>query len=324
MKKENLAVFMGGDSAEYGISIKSGNIVAKFIDKDLYNVYPIVWKAGQGFYNSVDGEFSLDQNNFSLNLPDGPVTIDRVFIAIHGTPGEDGKLQGLLECKGIPHTSSSSFVSALTFNKTFTNQYLSTNGIKCADSQTFFKGDAIDSEQLARDFGFPMIVKSNASGSSFGVNKVNNIEEIPAAFEDSFLHSEIVLVEKFITGVEVSCGVHNFEGTPKAMAITEIVPKIDFFDFEAKYNGLSDEITPARISEGVYKKVQRLTEKAYHLLQIRGVARADYIIQDGEPYFIEINTVPGLSEASLIPQQAEYEGMSLTTLFNQWIESTKQ
>jgi D-alanine-D-alanine ligase len=311
-----IAVVMGGYSAEKIISMKSGEVVMNFLDKSLYKPYAIVIDENE--WKMVDGNtsYTLNRSDFSVDLNGQKIVFDGVFIAVHGPPGENGILQTYLDALYIPYTSSGAKASELSFDKGKCNDFLRNNGIPCAKSVILKKNETVQQDFLINTLGLPCFVKPNSNGSSFGISKVSNSDELLPAIEKAFTHDDNVLVESFLSGTEVTCGVHNLNGDVQTLPITEIISENDFFDFEAKYEGKSKEITPARISNEIAKKVSERTIEIYKLLNLDGIARIDFIITDGQPFVIEANTVPGLSKESIIPQQAQAMGISLTELFN--------
>lgn len=311
-----IAVVMGGYSAEKIISMKSGEVVMNFLDKSLYKPYAIVIDENE--WKMVDGNtsYALNRSDFSVDLNGQKIVFDGVFIAVHGAPGENGILQTYLDALNIPYTSSGAKASELSFDKGKCNDFLRNNDIPCAKSVILKKNETVQQDFLINTLGLPCFVKPNSNGSSFGISKVSNVDELLPAIEKAFSHDDNVLVESFLSGTEVTCGVHNLNGVVQTLPITEIVSENDFFDFEAKYEGKSKEITPARISEDIARKVSERTIEIYKLLNLDGIARVDFIITNGEPFVIESNTVPGLSKGSIIPQQAQAIGISLTELFN--------
>ncbi|MEZ4874415.1 MAG: D-alanine--D-alanine ligase [Flavobacteriaceae bacterium] len=325
MAKKLVAVAMGGYSSEFGISINSGNVVCESLDTEKYTVFPVhILKEGW-FHETKNGErFAVDKSNFSFN--DGTKTIipEVVFNTIHGTPGEDGYLAAYWELLGIPQTSTGFYQAALSFNKRDCLSVLKNFGIKCANSYYINKGDTIDIAEIIKMVGLPCFVKPNRSGSSFGVSKVNDLEEFPSALEKAFTEDNEIIIETALVGTEVSVGVFKKGETLVAFSPTEIVSENDFFDFEAKYLGKSQEITPARITEKETLAVQNEAKKIYHLLNMKGITRTDFIIQEGIPYFIETNTTPGLSKESIVPKQVREAGMSLSEFFTLLIENAFQ
>ncbi|HPF12555.1 MAG TPA: D-alanine--D-alanine ligase [Flavobacteriaceae bacterium] len=323
MAKLLVAVAMGGYSSEKEISLQSGLVVSESLDPEKFEVYPIhILKEGWFYQDGHGKRFAVDKSNFSFS--DGSQTIqpDVVFNTIHGTPGEDGYLAAYWELLEIPYTSTGFYPAALSFNKRDCLSVLKNFGIKCANSYYVNQGDKIATDSILKTVGLPCFVKPNRSGSSFGVSKVNTTEELHPAMEKAFLEDKEIIVETALKGIEVSVGVYRKGNELVAFSPTEIVPENDFFDYEAKYLGKSQEITPARISEEETLKVQNEAKKIYHLLNMKGITRSDFIIQDGIPYFIETNTTPGLSKESIVPKQAREAGMTLTQFFTILIEHT--
>lgn len=316
---KNIAIIAGGDSSEFKISLKSASLVEDNL-KNKYNTYLIEIKGSEWTHTANGTKFNINKNDFSLLMNGNHIEFEVAFIAIHGTPGEDGKLQGYLEMLGIKHTSSNVLSSALGFNKGVCNDYLKNHGIKVAKSVQLFEGIDFNPQKIITELGLPCFVKPNQAGSSYGVSKVFKESELLDAIHEAFHHDKQVLVESFLDGREVTCGVHNFNGDLTAMPITEIITDNDFFDFEAKYKGESNEITPADLPEEVAQKVREASKKVFQVLGLNGVARVDFIIQNNEPFMIEVNTVPGLSSESLIPQQAIAMGYTLPEFFEAWIE----
>lgn len=312
---------MGGYSSEYQISLKSGNVVYQFLDKTRYIGYRIhIFKDQWVYVNDENKEFPIDRNDFSTTVNGQKITFDAVFNAIHGTPGEDGLMQAYFELLGIPQTSCDYYQAALTFNKRDLLSVLKPYGIKTATSFYLNLGDAIDTAAIVEKVGLPCFVKPNKSGSSFGISKVKTLEELPAAIETAYKEDSEIIIESFLDGVEVSVGVINWQGKVTVLPMTEIVSENDFFDYEAKYLGKSQEITPARISHELTAKVAATAKKAYEVLKMRGFSRSEFIIVNNEPYMLEMNTIPGLTTESLIPQQAAAANISLTELFTNAIE----
>jgi D-alanine-D-alanine ligase len=318
MKK--VAVIMGGFSSEYDISIKSGNTVVANISKDKYEVYPIHIKSSGWFYVSGNKEYPIDKNDFSVVVNGQKITFDVVFNAIHGTPGEDGAILPYFEMLGIPHTSALFDKMALTFNKKNTIAVLRSYGVPTAKSVFLHLQDSVHLEQIIDAVGLPCFVKPNRAGSSYGISKVYKKEELLAAIKTAFKEDKEIIIEAFLEGREVSVGVIKYKGETKVLPITEIISENDFFDFEAKYLGKSQEITPAQLPDDIVKSIEQISKKVYESLDLNGVSRAEYIIVDGVPTFLEINMVPGLTEASIFPQQAVAAGISLSELFDNAIE----
>tara|TARA_R110001592_G_scaffold89458_3_gene263114 strand:+ start:1208 stop:2179 length:972 start_codon:yes stop_codon:yes gene_type:complete len=318
--KKIIAIIEGGYSHEKVISLKSANTVFKNIDESKY--FPIKVSIDEdGWFAFFDGnKHVIDRGDFSFNCEEGNITFDFAFIVIHGTPGEDGKLQAYFDMLNIPYSTSNHLTSTLTFNKFVCNQYLKNFGIKVAEAVLIKKNDKIDDEAIIKKVGLPCFVKPADGGSSFGVTKVKDKTKLAEAVNNAMQHGSQVIIEAFMQGREVTNGIYQNKKGIKVLPITEIVTTHEFFDFEAKYEGQSQEITPADLPEELTKKVKETTAKIYSILGLAGICRADYIIQKGDPYLIEINTVPGQSAESLIPQMAAYEGVSLKKLYNDVIE----
>ena len=319
--KKNIAVIMGGFSKEANISLKSGSIVAQNLDSSKYNIYSIHILPNKWVGIIDKKEYNIDKSDFSLLVNDKKITFDVVFNAIHGNPGENGSFTAYLELLGIKHTSAPFYQMALTFNKHDTISVLRQFGIKAAKSIHLNKTDKIDIDFIVNKIKLPCFVKANNAGSSFGVSKVYDKVNLKKAINFSFAEDDEVLIESFLDGTEVSVGVYNFNGTTKVLGMTEIVSDNDFFDFEAKYLGKSQEITPARISKHEKEKLEQTAIKIYDKLGMKGFTRSDFIFVDGEPHFIEINTVPGLASESILPQQIRAVGFTLSDFFGMAIES---
>ena len=316
MAKKKVAVVMGGYSSEYEISLQSGKVVSRSLDPSLYDVFPVhLLKDGWNYVSEDGSRTEVNKGDFSFKVNGDVIRPDVVFNTVHGTPGEDGYLASYFELIGIPQTSSDFYPAALTFNKRDCLTVLKQYGIRCADSYYMNKGDELETEDIVKTVGIPCFVKPNRAGSSFGVSKVNDINELVPAIEKAFEEDHEVIIERALNGTEVSVGIFRSENELIAFSPTEIVSENDFFDYEAKYLGKSDEITPARISEEETLAVQTEAIKAYGNLNLKGIARADFIIEDGVPFFIEINTTPGLSEESIVPKQVKEAEMTLTEFF---------
>lgn len=319
MKK--VAIIMGGYSSEYQISLKSGNVVYQFLDQNLYKGYRIhILKDKWVYVDEQDNEFPIDRSDFSVTVNGEKITFDVVFNAIHGTPGEDGLMQAYFELLGIPQSSCDYYQAALTFNKRDLLSVLKPYGIKTATSYYLNQGDEIDEEAILKTVGLPCFVKPNKSGSSFGISKVKTKDELAYAIVNAYKEDNEIIIESFLDGTEVSVGVINYKGNITVLPITEIVSENDFFDYEAKYLGKSQEITPARISPEMTAKVSAVAKKAYEVLKMSGFSRSEFIIVNNEPHMLEMNTIPGLTTESLIPQQAKEAGISLTDLFTNALE----
>ncbi|ALM48237.1 D-alanine--D-alanine ligase [Flavobacterium psychrophilum] len=320
----NVAVVMGGYSDESVISIRSGQLILKNLDRNKYTPYEI-HILPEGWNVLVDGnKYPINKGDFSFEKEGGKVTFDVAVNTIHGTPGEDGHMQSYWELIDLPYTGCGFYQSALTFNKRDTLSVLSKFNIPKAKSIYLSKGDVVTAQQIVETLGLPFMVKPNQSGSSLGVSKVNEISEFDKALNFAFAEDSDILIEEYIKGTEVSVGVLNLNGKTTVLGLTEIVSHNDFFDYEAKYQGKSDEITPARIDAETERKVRETAAKAYEALGMSGFSRTDFIIRNGEPHFIEINTNPGLSQQSIFPQQAQHADIPFTELLDSEIKLALQ
>lgn len=318
---KNIAIIMGGYSSEYKISLISGNVVYQYLDKNQFKGFRVhIFKEKWVYVDENDAEFPIDKNDFSITVNGTKIIFDAVFNAIHGTPGEDGLMQAYFELLNIPQTSCDYYQAALTFNKRDLLSVLKPYGIKTAVSYYLNMGEVINTEEIISKVGLPCFVKPNKSGSSFGISKVKTTEELPIAIEVAYKEDNEIIIESFLDGTEVSVGVINYKGEIIVLPITEIVSENDFFDYEAKYQGKSQEITPARISDEMTAKVGAVAKRAYEVLKMKGFSRSEFIIVNGEPHMLEMNTIPGLTTESLIPQQAKAAGISLTDLFTNAID----
>lgn len=312
---------MGGYSSEYEISLKSGQVVYEKLDRNTYQAYRIIIHRDRWVYVSEEGfEIPVNRNDFSINLDGETIHFDCVFNAIHGTPGEDGLIQAYFELLNLPQTSCNAYQAALTFNKRDLLSVLNTYGIPSATSFRLDKGQIINPEAIINQVGLPCFVKANRSGSSFGVSLVNDAGELLPALEVAFKEDHQVLIESALIGTEVSVGVIRYKGEIRVLPITEIISENAFFDYEAKYLGKSQEITPARIPEEIADKVRDTAILIYKLLGLKGYSRSEFILVNGIPHLLEVNTTPGLTEASILPQQAAADGISLPELFGSAIE----
>jgi len=322
MKKKHIAVVMGGYSSEFEISLNSGKVVCDSLDNQKYHIYPIhILKEGWFFTSKNGVNHEINKANFSFSNGKETIIPDAIFNTIHGTPGEDGYLQAYLNLIDIPQTSCDYYPAALSFNKRDCLSVLKGFGIKCANSYYVNKGVHFSEEDIILKVGLPCFVKPNRAGSSFGISKVHNLEELFPAIEKAFIEDSEIIIETAIIGTEVSVGVFNNGSELVVLPPTEIISENDYFDYEAKYLGKSQEITPARISETETEKVKFLAEEIYRLLNMKGITRSDFIIQDGIPYFIEINANPGLSLESIVPKQVREAGMTLTEFFDILIQN---
>ncbi len=314
---KNIAIVCGGNSGEYVISIRSAQMVAQNIDTRNYRCYLVVVSRQDWYYESPEGtKYAIDKNDFSLTIGKKKVIFDGIFNAIHGTPGEDGKLQGYFDMLGLPYTSCNQATSALTFNKYFCNRFVNSFGIATADSVSYLKGEKVDKAMLAERFGFPMFIKPAESGSSVGITRVIDESEIDNAMAFAFAESDCVIVEENLVGREIACGVFNKGNELTVLPLTEIVSKNVFFDYEAKYTGgLAEEITPAAVEEDAEEDIKALSVFLYRQMDCRGCVRFDYILTDTRLCFLEVNTVPGMTEASIIPKMVAAFGMSPREFF---------
>jgi len=318
MSKPRIAFITGGYSGEAEISYKSAKTIEKNIDPEKFEYYKIDITPNGWFYEHNGEKSEVDKNDFSIAVDGQKIRFDGVLIGIHGTPGEDGKLQGYFDILGIPYTSCDCATSALTFNKRYTVAVASFSGINVANSVLLFKKNYESPDELVQNLKFPVFVKPNNGGSSIGMSKVNSpSEELGAAIEKAFKEDEQVLVEEFIKGRELTIGVFKSKGKIIALPITEIITKKEFFDYEAKYLGASQEITPAEIDDQIAAQIRAQAIKIYQIFNCRGIVRIDFIYNesDNKPYMLEINTVPGQTEASLVPQQVKAMGWTLMDFY---------
>jgi len=320
---KNIAVIAGGDSGEYDISIKSGSMAASALDPSAYKAFLIQVKGSDWFCEVNGNKIAVDKNDFSLTVDNQKIVFDCVFCAIHGTPGENGKLPAYFEMLSIPYTSADSLTSALTFNKNFCNRVVANLGVNVSASLHFYRTDSINSDEILKSLTLPVFVKPNAGGSSVGMTKVKLAEDLLPAIELAFNEDTEVLVEEFIQGRELTCGVMESQGKMYVFPICEIVSKKEFFDFEAKYNpSLAEEIVPATIPEKLEIEIKETSAFLYKRLNCKGVVRFDYIYSKTKKklYFLEVNTVPGLTAESIIPKMAREMGIALPQLFSMMIE----
>jgi len=320
--KKNIAIIMGGYSSEVEISLQSGNVVYQHLDKEKYNVYKLhILKDKWVYVDENNTEHPVNVEDFTTTVNGYKIKFDCIFNAIHGHPGEDGTILAYFELLGLKHTSAPFYQMAVTFNKRDTLSFLKPYGVKVATSHYMNKGDEIDKEYIINKVGLPCFVKPNKAGSSFGITKVKNKSELIPAIEKAYQEDTEILIEEFLDGIEVSVSVIQYKNKIKVLPVTEIISDNEFFDYEAKYLGQSKEITPARISELQKEKVEMVAEKVYKTLNLSGFSRADFIIINDEPYFIEMNMVPGITTESILPKQARAAGISLKELFGSSIEA---
>lgn len=321
--KPNIAFVTGGYSGEAVISYKSATTIENNIDKDKYNVYTINITPGGWFYKTGDDNIPVNRNDFSINCNGTIIKFDAVLIGIHGTPGEDGKLQGYFDLLNLPYTSCDAATSALTFNKRYTVAVAAFAGIGVAKSVHLFRHNALLPDEILAQLRLPVFVKPNNGGSSIGMSKVVSPEALPGALEKAFKEDDQVLVEEFIKGREFTIGVFKTPEEIIILPVTEVISKKDFFDYEAKYTaGMSTEITPAEIPEGILAKLKQNARKVYELFNCRGIVRMDFIYNEENetPYLLEINTVPGQSEASIVPQQVKALNWTLKAFYSALID----
>ena len=319
--KKNIAIVWGGYSSEKVISEKSAAGIYSFLDKTKYNVFKVKIDHTSWEVEHHGENFPVNKNDFSFVANGQTVPFHFAYITIHGTPGEDGTLQGYFDMLAIPYSSCGVLASALTFNKFTCNLFLKSFAINVADSLILRKNDPFHPGEIVSRLGLPLFVKPNVGGSSFATTKVKETVQLEKAIEDAFREAPEVIIERFIAGTEVTCGCFETDKGFTALPLTEVVTTNEFFDFNAKYNGQVEEITPARISDELTKTIQQETEKIYHLIGAKGIIRADYIISDNKPYLLEVNTTPGMTATSFIPQQVAAAGLSMTEILTAIIET---
>ncbi len=321
--KKTIALITGGYSGESVISYKTAATIEKNIDTEKWINYTIDISPAGWFYTTPAGEkIAVDKNDFSITVDRKKINFDAVLVGMHGTPGEDGKLQGYFDCLNIPYTSCDAASSALTFNKRYTVAVAAFAGMHVAKSLHLFKNIATAATDILKELKLPVFVKPNNGGSSIGMSKVNEAADLQGALDKAFKEDEQVLVEEFIKGREFTIGVFKTKGQVITLPITEILTKKDFFDYEAKYNGASEEITPAVVDESIAEKVREAAKKAYAVFNCKGIVRIDFIYNEAaaNPYMLEINTVPGQTEASIVPQQVKALGWTLKDFYSALIE----
>lgn len=326
MSKKNIAVICGGDSSEYVVSIKSGKNIFNSIDTALFTPWLVRMRFDEWIL--LDGETKLsdvDKSDFSFTVDGQKIKPDYAFIMIHGTPGEDGILQGYFDLLGIPYSTCGVYASALTFHKFYCDNFLRSFNFTMAKSRYFKRGDNIDADELVKGLGLPMFIKPSAGGSSFGVTKVKSKDQIMQAIEHAYNESNDCLCEEFIDGMELAVGVIKLNGEAMPLLPTEVIPGGEFFDFDSKYTiGGAKEITPARLPKEKIEECQRLAADIYRLIGCHGIVRVDFILKNNLFYFLEINTIPGMTETSFIPQQLDAMGLSLNDIISQVIMADLQ
>lgn len=327
--KRNIAIVCGGDSSEHDVSLRSAQGIYSFFDKDRYNVYIVDIKGLDWHVDLENGETAkIDKNDFSFKLDGKTIWFDYAYITIHGTPGENGIMQGYFELLDLPYSTSGVLVEALTFNKYVLNKYLAGYGVNVSPSILVRHGEEeqLTEEQLLKEVGMPCFVKPAADGSSFGVSKVKNFDRLAPALRIAFMENEEVMIEGFMDGIEITQGIYKTREKTVVLPITEVVTNNEFFDYDAKYNGQVEEITPARISPELAARVSEQTSRIYDILHCNGIVRIDYIITkdaDGNDkiMMLEINTTPGMTETSFIPQQVRAAGLNITDVMTEIVEN---
>ena len=319
---KNIAIIAGGYSSEYEVSLRSAKGILGFIDKSRYNLFIVVIRKESWTVMMPDGSMpEIDKNDFSFLTGRQKVKFDFAYITIHGWPGEDGRLQGYFDMLDIPYSSCNVLASALTFNKFINNKFMKSLGIRTSDSIRLTKGQIADTDDVINQLGLPVFVKPNDGGSSFGVSKVKEASQLQPAIKKAFEEGNEVIIESFIQGTEITCGCYKTKTKHVVFPITEVITENEFFDYNAKYNGEVQEITPARISAELTTKVQQETLKIYDLIGAHGIIRVDYIIpDDNNPVLLEINTTPGMTATSFIPQQISAAGLDIKDVMTDIIE----
>ena len=321
--KRTIAIVAGGDSSEFPVSLRSAQGLYSFMDKEKYTVYIVEMKGLCWEAVLPDGnKTAVDRNDFSFLLNGEKITFDFAYIIIHGTPGENGLLQGYFDLLHIPYSTCDVLASALTFNKFALNHYLQGFGIRISDSLLVRKGSDISDQDVIEKIGLPCFIKPNEGGSSFGVTKVKTAEQIRPAIEKAMHESDEVMVEAFMAGTEITCGCYKTRTKEVVFPITEVVSKNEFFDYAAKYDGESQEITPARLDDDTTRRVKTLTSAIYDILGCEGIIRVDYIITEGGKInLLEVNTTPGMTATSFIPQQVRAAGLDMKDVLTDIIEN---
>jgi D-alanine-D-alanine ligase len=321
--KRTIAIVAGGDSSEYIVSLRSAQGIYSFIDKEKYNLYIVMMK-GLDWHVQLPDETTcpIDRNDFSFQLNGEKITFDFAYITIHGTPGENGRLQGYFDMMGIPYSCCGVLAAALTFNKFVCNQYLRGFGVRIAEALSLRQGQTVSDNDVIEKIGLPCFIKPSLGGSSFGVTKVKTREQIQPAIAKAFEEGEEVVIEAFMDGTEITCGCYKTKDKSVVFPITEVVTHNEYFDYDAKYNGQVDEITPARIPNELRDRVQMLTSAIYDILGAQGIIRIDYIITEGDKInLLEVNTTPGMTPTSFIPQQVRAAGLNITDVMTDIIEN---
>lgn len=318
--KKNIAIVWGGYSSEKEVSERSAQGISSFIDSNKYYTYKVRIDREGWFAESGSQQIPVDKNDFSFKNGTEKVVFDFAYITIHGTPGEDGVLQGYFDMLQIPYSNCGVLASALTFSKFACNNFLKSFDFKVADSIVLFPGESYSTEAIVARLGLPLFVKPNVGGSSFATTKVKEESQLHKAIEDAFEEAPEVMIESFIEGTEVTCGCYKGENGFQRLPLTEVVTENEFFDYNAKYKGEVEEITPARIPDDIAADIQNQTEKIYNLINAKGIIRADFIISDGVPVLLEVNTTPGMTATSFIPQQVRGAGLNIRDVMTDIIE----
>ena len=321
-QKRTIAIVCGGDSSEHDVSLRSAQGLYSFFDHDRYEIYIVDVKGTDWHVNLDNGEtVDIDKNDFSFMLGDRTVYFDYAYITIHGQPGENGVMQGYFDLINMPYSTSGVLVEAMTFDKYVLNNYLRGFGVRVADSILLRRGESYDEQQIAQRIGMPCFVKPAADGSSFGVSKVKNADQLAPALRVAFMESDEVMIEGFLDGMEISQGIYKTAQKTVVLPATEVVTSNEFFDYDAKYNGKSQEICPARIPDKDRDTLQEAARKIYRRMDCSGCVRIDFILTPSkEVYFLEINTIPGMTAASLIPKMVRTAGMEMTDFLTSIIE----
>ena len=319
---KNIAIIAGGNSSEYEVSMKSGKNIYDEVDENRYNKYLVILKGRDWHVEIGEKKYPVDRNDFSFTRDGEKILFDFAYITIHGVPGENGLLQGYLDMMGVPYGCCNVLASALTFDKHTCNTYLKSYGVNVADSVMLIRGMAYDVNEIINEVGLPCFVKPNAEGSSFGVTKVKEAAQLEDALKKAFALCQEVLIETFIDGTELTCGVVKAGDMDIAMPIAEVIPKNEFFDFEAKYDPTkSDEIIPARISPELTNRIKTLSSMIYDILRCEGIIRVDYIVRDDEIFMLEVNTTPGMTSNSFVPKMVRAMGGTLREVFTKIIDN---
>lgn len=320
--KKNIVVIAGGNSSEYEVSIKSGNHIFSEVDGERYHKYLMVLRGREWFVEIESQKYPVDKNDFSFEYQGEKIDFDFAYITIHGNPGENGMLQGYLDMLGIPYSTCNTLCEAITFDKYTCTNYLNGFGINTTHPVMLVRGQAFDKEAVLGAVGLPCFVKPNAEGSSFGVSKVKTAEDFDAAVQEAFAKCREILVESFIDGTEFTCGLYKVGDKKVVMPVAEVVPKKEFFDYEAKYDAkMSDEIIPGRFSEEITDQIQEMASEVYDILRCEGIVRIDGFVRGEEVIMLEVNTTPGMTANSFVPKMIRVMGVSLREVITEIIEN---